>query len=109
VAEHTSAPLMDREDPAPGTTWMVGVLGVVLFVIVVLGITAMLYTAREAEFEQKVTEVDVLEYETLTSEQAARLDGPARREIVQDQYGNVQSEAIVIPVEDAVDIIAEAY
>ncbi|MEM7227759.1 MAG: hypothetical protein AAF432_02990 [Planctomycetota bacterium] len=98
----------DHEDPDTSSTWLIGILSVVLFVITCLGLITVLYQARDAEFENKVVEADYLEIEQLRSEQSGRLEGPAYRLIEKDE-GTVTNESIVIPVDDAIDIIASEY
>ncbi|MCA9297309.1 MAG: hypothetical protein KC983_12350 [Phycisphaerales bacterium] len=109
MSDHVEHNPNDHEDPAGGSTWIIGIFSVLLFVILCLGLVAMLYNARQAEFQHKVVDADRLEFQKLRATQLSRLDGPARREVVKDQNGNVLSEALVIPVDQAIELVTQQY
>lgn len=97
----------DHEDPLVGSTWMVGFLGAVLLIVIVLGLTALYYTAAGDEFERKVADQTAEEVLLLNSTQELRLTSEARREI--DMLGEEEVERIVIPIDDASKLIIAEY
>lgn len=109
MSDHVEHNPHDHEDPAGASTWIIGLSSLLLFVILCLGLVAMLYNERQAEFQHKMVDSDRLEFEDLRAAQLRRLDGPARRELVKDQNGNVLSEALVIPVDQAIELVSKEY
>ena len=93
----------DHEDPLPGPTITIGLIGIALLVVSVLGVTTLLYQVTDQEYEKKVVDQRVNigppELEKLNSEQLARLAGPARRELRPENPAG--QESLVIPIEDA--------
>jgi len=109
----------DHEDPVPGPTWIIGFLGAVLLVVIMLGITALYYTQRKQENQQKVVLRDPDELVKLHKAQARRLGAPAHWEVtaVQEEVKvdgkpaikTTRSKSLVIPIELAMQrVIAEA-
>ncbi len=90
----------DHEDPAPGPTWLIGFIGVVLLVVVVLGVTALFFDTETEEAAVNVLQTKALDLEELKALQLARLEGPARWE-VEIKEGTVASRRIVIPIDEA--------
>lgn len=99
VVEHN---LDDHEDPAPGPLWLVAGLGIFLFIITVLTLTALSYNQQSLEKESKVITATAQEIEDLRTEQQARL-----ADTHLDQFED--EIALVIPIERAMEIIAEEY
>lgn len=94
--------LDDHEDPAAGPLWLVAGLGIFLFIITVLTLTALSYNQQSLEEESKVTTATAQEIEDLRAEQQARL-AEAHLDQFEDEI------ALVIPIERAMEIIAEEY
>lgn len=92
----------DHEDPLAGPTWLVGILGVVLLIIVVLGLVALYYNAQQVENAEKVITAKAQEVEQLTEQQRLRLQIP-------HQVRFEEEVATVIPIEDAMRVVAEQY
>jgi hypothetical protein len=105
VYEHNPDP-KDHEDPLPGPTWMIGFIGVVLFVIIVLGVAAVFYDADATERTAKVTASDWTELVELRAAQETRLEGTYRE---QRYEGAELVQALVIPIEEAMEAVVEEY
>lgn len=95
----------DHEDPLPGPTWIIGVLGAVLLAVVILGVTALFFNADARVVDQKVVEQPYPQFEALKQEQLARLQGPPR--IVEVNENDKVVQSVVIPIELAMQKIAE--
>ena len=105
VYEHNP---LDHEDPLPGPTWMVGFIGVVLLVVVVLGITALYYGAKQEDEIVKVVEAEPIELLVMRAQQSEQLHvtrWEEREEV--DAEGNPERvRALVIPIDRAMEIVA---
>ena len=99
VAQHN---LDDREDPAPGPLWLVAILGIFLFIVTVLVMTAVYYNQQSLEDESKLYTPIAKEIEDLRAEQQARLATPHL-----DQFED--EIALVIPIDRAMQLITEEY
>jgi len=97
--------LTDREDPAAGPTWVIGLVGVLLLVVAILVVAAVMYRSLALEFEQKVSAQAPEELEALRREQTARLTDPPRWEIRPDSGEGGRS--LVIPIEQAMEAFVE--
>ena len=95
----------DHEDPLPGPTWIIGILGSVLMAVVVLGVTALFFNADTRMIDAKVVNADYAQVAELKQEQLAAIDGPPRKKEVLENDQKV--ETIVIPVNRAMEIYAE--
>ena len=103
VFEHNPG---DHEDPLPGPTWMVGLLGTVLLTVIMLGLTALYYNAEHQEDTIKVIQRDPAELENLRAVQFARLTGePRLEERIAENFQVV--EEIVIPIDEAMRLVVE--
>lgn len=102
MSEHDEHNPLDHEDPLPGPTWIIGILGSVLLVVVVLGVTALFFNADARMIDSKVMEQTYPQFETLKEGQLARLQGPPRRvEVVENDK---VVESVVIPIEQAMQM-----
>jgi hypothetical protein len=102
VYEHNPNPA-DHEDPLPGPTVLMGLVGVLLLTIILLGLTALYYDTKEEEEREAVWRTAREDVLKLRQAQEALLEGPPRR-VVRDEGGRAV-EAIVIPVERAMELI----
>jgi hypothetical protein len=94
-----------HEDPAAGPTWVIGLIGVVLFVAIVLAVAALLLRVVAMEFEQKVAAEPPRELMELRARQEARLTDPPRWELRPDSPEGGRS--LVIPIEQAMNAFVE--
>ena len=92
----------DHEDPLPGPTWIVGILGAVLLSVIMLGLTALYYNAQSEEDEHKVIQRDPMELENLRRSQQAVLAGQPR--IVEVKENEQTMQHVVIPIDQAMEI-----
>jgi len=97
--------LDDHEDPLPGPTWIVGVLGAVLLSIVILGVTALFFNADTIEIDKKVVTREYPQFNDLKDQQLAQLQGPPRYVKVLENDSPV--DTIVIPIDRAMQAYAE--
>lgn len=95
----------DHDDPLPGPTYILTILGAVLLCVVVLGVTALFFNADERMVLDKTQLATYPQFETLKAEQIAKLEGPARKVEVNENDKVVES--VVIPIELAMQKIAE--
>jgi hypothetical protein len=102
VFEHN---IGDHEDPLPGPTWIIGILGVVLLSIIILGVTALFFNADTRMVDEKVTTQGYPQFESLKKEQLDRLAGPPRIVVVKENDKDV--ETVVIPIDDAMKMVAD--
>lgn len=105
MSDHAEHNPLDHEDPLPGPTWILGILGVVLLGVVVLGVTALFFNADERMVDEKTAAALYPEFEALKREQLARIDGPYRKVEVVENEQNV--EHVIIPIDDAMRKIAQ--
>ena len=99
IHEHN---LEDHEDPLPGPSWMIGILGTILLVVIVLGLSAMYYDAYSRVENQAVITAMPQELLDLNAEQQKRLD-TAHKDIFDEEI------ALVIPIEKAMELVADEY
>lgn len=99
--EHNPNPKF-HEDPLSGPTWLVGVLGMVLLVIIVLGLIALYHNVQGVADEEKVIDIKLHEIDSLRAEQLRRLEMP-------HQVRFEDEVATVIPIEHAMQIIVKDY
>ena len=97
----------DHEDPLAGPTWLIGVLSMILLSVIVLGVTAMYRHARtERDTERQVLQ-PAERLALLKQQQLAQLQTePQRQEF---KVGEETVTRIIIPVEDAIDLVIEEY
>jgi len=99
VFEHNPG---DHEDPLAGPTWTLGLIGVIIFVVCVLGVAAIFYDRDRIEENAKVLEQPTLELEELNARQVARLGGDVRIE-----KRTPDEESLVIPLDQAMKLVVE--
>ena len=106
VFEHNPDP-SDHEDPLTGPSWYVGLVGGLILVVTLLGLTALYYNekAGEAQSPEKFVAKIPAELKKLRDGQRERLTSPAHRE-VRDEAGE-QITALVIPIEDAMHLVVK--
>ena len=106
VFEHNPG---DHEDPLPGPTWIVALLGGVLLAVIGMGLTALFYNAQTQEEARKVLMRDPAELENLRAAQLARLHAPAHWEISTDIASGQQQKVLIIPIDDAMKLTLKDY
>jgi hypothetical protein len=102
IYEHNSG---DHEDPLPGPTWVIGILGSVLLGVVVLGVTALFFNADSRMVDDKVMSSAYPEYQDLKAEQMAKIEGQPR--MVQINENDQVVDTVVIPIDQAMARIAQ--
>ena len=97
----------DHDDPLTGPSWYVGLVGGLLLVATLLGLTALYYNEKtgEAQSPDKIVAKIPAELADLRALQEKRLTSPAHRE-VRDEAGE-QITALVIPIEDAMHLVVK--
>jgi hypothetical protein len=94
----------DHEDPLPGPTWIISILGTVLMAVVGLGVTALFYNADTRMVDAKVVNADYTHVEQVKQVQLAAIEGPPRKKEVLENEQKV--ETIIIPIDRAMEIYA---
>ena len=94
--------LDDHEDPAAGPIWLVAILGIFMFIVTVLALSALYYNQQSLEDEGKLITATAQEIEDLRAEQEARL-----ATLHLDQFED--EIALVIPIDRAMQFVTEEY
>ena len=101
----------DHEDPLTGPTWIIGFLGAVLLSVIVLGLTALLYTAQRKEDQIKVISQNPQELEQLRTSQIAQITAAPRwvEESVKVEGQNEEQtvRALTVPIDQAMELIVK--
>jgi hypothetical protein len=93
----------DHDDPTAGFTWLMGLVGVLLLVVIILALTALYYNVKAEMFQRQVVSAPRAELLELRRQQEALLAGPPRS-IERDQQGETV-RAYIIPIEQAMEIV----
>jgi len=107
MSEHHEHNPSDHEDPVSGPTWLIGVIGVVLMIVIVLGLTALYYNAQAQVTNERVMTGEIRELQDLRAQQRAKLEGPRRRET--REFVGEEREVVVIPIDEAMQLAVEQY
>lgn len=95
------------DDPVAATTWLVSLVGVLLLVAIVLGITAIYYNVKADKVKQEVLSQPYETVEAMRAQQEALLQGPPRRVTRMGETGEV--EALVIPIDRAMELVVAEH
>ncbi|MDP7070667.1 MAG: hypothetical protein QF561_04895 [Phycisphaerales bacterium] len=100
----------DAEDPAGGPTWVVGLAGAVLTVVVVLAMISVYYAAERAETQDKVVSVRSQEAEIRReADRLALMDEPHWEQWT-DADGVLAGErTLVVPIDTAREIVKKKW
>ncbi len=93
----------DHDDPLTGPSWYIGLVGGLLLVATLLGLTALYYNLTTAEEQEKVIISRPPELEKLRREQSVYLTGPARW--VEQEINGEVTTSLIIPIEDAMRLV----
>ncbi len=108
VYEHNPG---DHEDPLAGPTWIIGFLGAVLLVVIMLGLTAMVYNAQHEEDKIKLIDRDPEELDHLRNSQLAQITAAPRwvEESVKVEGQNEEQivKSLVIPIDRAMELVVQ--
>lgn len=95
----------DHEDPVAGPTWLMGLVGTILLVVIIFGLTAMYYNAQARKTEEKLLQRDPLELRLYRQQQEAMLTGEPRW--VVEQVNDMETRRYVIPIDQAMDRVVQ--
>ncbi len=105
--EHHEHNIGDHEDPIPSSTWLVGAVGVVLFVVIIFGLTALYYNAQKEENEAKLHQPMPVELARYRERQQRHfVEQPSW---VERQAGGNHIRARVIPLDQAMEDVIEEF
>lgn len=107
MSEHFEHNTGDHEDPIPSSTWLVGVVGTVLLIVIVFGLTAMYYNAQLIESDAKLVRTDPHDLTRYQQRQARYfVEEPTwmEREVIDQRV-----KALVIPMDEAIDQVIQEY
>ncbi len=104
VFEHNPG---DHEDPAYGSTLLVGILGTLLLVATVMGTTALYYNVKAEEIFGEVISKERAEPVDLYQKQQALLAGPPRW-MERDEQGEMV-RAYIIPIDRAMELVVQEW
>jgi hypothetical protein len=108
MSETSEHNIGDHEDPLPGPTWIVGLLGVVLLVVIGMGLTALYYNAMQHEDTKKFVDPDPGELVNLRTAQLARLGGTPHWEQSKNADGK-DVKALIIPIDQAMQKVVQDF
>ncbi len=95
----------EHEDPTAGLTWFMGLLGALVLVVIMLGITALYYNVKAQQVRDQVVSPQRREVLELRLQQEALLADPPRW-VERDEQGQTV-RAYVIPIEQAMESVVE--
>lgn len=84
-----------------GPTWLVGIIGAIILVVVVLGVQAVLKATVTTTADELVVEADLTELTAMHARDASRLVASPRVVEYVDENGTVTTR-LAIPLEDAI-------
>ena len=93
----------DHDDPQAVPIWYLGLVGVVLMVVVVLGLTAVYYNVKAGVYQEQVVRKTYREVQDLRAAQEALLAGGMVE--VEEQGETVRKNTI--PIEQAMRLVVE--
>jgi hypothetical protein len=94
----------DHDDPVAGPTWLLGIVGAVLLLVIILGLTALYYNALAREQQVKVVEPrDTWDLRRYRREQQGLLTGEPRWE--QRVVAEDEVEFYIIPIDRAMELV----
>lgn len=105
VYEHNPG---DHEDPQGGATWLVGIVGTVLFIIIIMGVTALLKATVAETTDAVIIATEPVELQQVLERDQKRLYSDPRVIEYVDVDGNEQTR-IAIPIDRAIELTAEQY
>src|SRR5262245_15750546 len=106
VFEHNPG---DHEDPMPAPTWIIGLLGAVLLVVIGMGLTALFFNAQTQTDVRQVVDPDSPRLEALRRSQIARLHADPHWQISTNITTNEQEKALIIPIDRAMTLVEKEY
>ena len=93
----------DHEDPMGGPTWLVGIVGAIILIVVLFGVQAVLKATERDTADEFVTQLDLSELNSVRARGAERMvDAPRVVEYI-DENGQVQTR-VAIPIDDAIKV-----
>ncbi len=104
MTDHYEHNIDDHEDPAAGSTSLVGFIGTVLLVVTMLGVTALYYNVKATQVEEQVIQPRPNGPWKARIRQERRLTASPRWE-ERDDGGEIVRE-LVIPIDRAMAIVA---
>lgn len=111
--DQTEHNLHDHEDPLPGPTWIVGVGGSVVLIVVITALTALFYQARDEQYVQDYVDATEPDAVALAAEQAKLLTGTQRIEIRievgEDGDKTIEVPIRTIPIDQAMEQVIKRY
>jgi len=93
---------VERDDPAPGMTWTVGIIGAILLVVAVAVVILIYRAVSHDQRMAKQISPAPRELTMLRAEQEARLGAEAHWEIRTEG-----ERSLVIPIEQAMETVVE--
>jgi hypothetical protein len=97
MSEHHEHNPSDHEDPLTGPTWLIGVVGVVLMIVIVLGLTALYYNAYGQITHERVMTAEIRQLREHQQRQQDILHGPRRHET--REFVGEEHEVFIIPID----------
>ena len=95
----------DSEDPKAAPTWLISISGTLIFVAIVLVVTAATYDLYSDEYEIKYVDQPSIAVDALDAKQWDRLTSPPHIEIRPENPDN--TPCIVIPIDEAMQLIVQ--
>lgn len=90
----------DHEDPEIGSTWMVGLVGTIVLIVIVLALTAMHYNIEQQQVREKQLERDI---------STVRMLRQTHREHLERWWVDEDADRVGVPIEHAMELVVEEY
>lgn len=94
----------DHEDPVAGPTWLMALVGTILLVVIIFGLTAMYYNAQAEQTRVQMYEREPYELRRYKQQQQDLLAGEPRW--VSEEVNGEEVQRYVIPIDRAMDLVA---
>lgn len=97
--QHGHAAAADEDDPRGSATFLVGLIGAIVVLVVVLGLETLYYRTVERENERKVLAEQPEQLRHLQAEQLRMLN--------EYRWVDQPNQVVAIPIERAMQLVAE--
>lgn len=95
----------DHEDPMGGPTWLVGIIGVIILIVVLFGVQSVLKATQTSAHDEFVVIPNVTELNAVHERDAKKFVAAPQVVEYVDEFGEITTR-LAIPIEDAMKLTA---
>jgi hypothetical protein len=99
----------DHEDPLAGPTWIVGVGGTVVLIVVVTALTALFYQAQNEDYEAVYVDATEASTQAIAEGQRHLLTATTRKEQRDENGKTIEVDVRTIPIDRAIEETIKRY